>query len=603
MCGIVGVVGAENATEVLLSGLKKLEYRGYDSAGIYVNSKTGTPELIKRVGRIKNLEAAIPAGLAGTQGIGHTRWATNGVPSVANAHPHISNDGRFYLVHNGVLTNAKQLAADYLADVTLISDTDTEVAVQLVAKFVREGATVKEALRHVMQLVEGSYAFALADRDDVDTLYVAKNKSPLLIAKGDGFNAIASDALALLDRTHNFIELHDEELVVLTKDSIHIENLAGDVQERASYTVDVSEGDGDLGAYPFYMLKEIDEQPAVIRRLLSSYVDDKGQVQMPADLLKALDGADRLYFVAAGTSYHASLAAAPMFEQLAGVPVSVHFASEFGYHMPLLSKKPMFIFLTQSGETADIRQVLVKVKAMHLPTLTITNVPTSTLAREADYALSLHAGPEIAVASTKAYTAQVATSALLAKALGEFKDTQAAKELDIKHELSIVATAQQTLVDQKDIIHALVGKMLKTTRNAFYIGRGGDYYVALEAALKLKEISYIQAEGFAAGELKHGTIALIEEGTPVIALISDPVTAAHTRANAGETQARGANVLHIATADLAQPDDELVVPSVNGLLTPLALIVPGQLLAYYASLDRGYDVDRPRNLAKSVTVE
>jgi glucosamine--fructose-6-phosphate aminotransferase (isomerizing) len=240
---------------------------------------------------------------------------------------------------------------------------------------------------------------------------------------------------------------------------------------------------------------------------------------------------------------------------------------------------------------------------MNLPTLTITNVPTSTLAREADYALSLHAGPEIAVASTKAYTAQVATSALLAKALGDFKGTQAAQDLDIKHELSIVASAQQTLVDQKDSIHALVGKMLKTTRNAFYIGRGGDYYVALEAALKLKEISYIQAEGFAAGELKHGTIALIEEGTPVIALISDPITAAHTRANAGETQARGANVLHIATADLAQADDELVVPSVNGLLTPLALIVPGQLLAYYASLDRGYDVDRPRNLAKSVTVE
>lgn len=603
MCGIVGVVGSENATDVLLNGLKKLEYRGYDSAGIYVNSQTGTPELIKRVGRIKNLEAAIPAGLTGTQGIGHTRWATSGVPSVANAHPHVSNDGRFYLVHNGVLTNAKELAAQYLQDVTLISDTDTEVAVQLVAKFVRTGFTPVDALRKVMQLVEGSYAFALADRDDVDTLYVAKNKSPLLIAKGEGFNAIASDALALLDRTHEFIELHDEELVVLTKDDIRIETIDGTPQRRSSYTVDVSEGDSNLGAYPFYMLKEIDEQPAVIRRLLSQYVDDAGRVQMPDDLLAAMAHADRLYFVAAGTSYHASLAAAPMFEQLAGVPVTAALASEFGYHMPLLSEKPLFIFLTQSGETADIRQVLVKVKSMGLPTLTITNVPTSTLAREADYALSLHAGPEIAVASTKAYTAQVATSALLAKALGDYKQVAQAEKLDIKHELSIVATAQQTLVDEKDAIHDLASKMFKTTRNAFFIGRGGDYYVALEAALKLKEISYIQAEGFAAGELKHGTIALIEENTPVVALISDSVTAAHTRANAGETQARGANVLHIATADLAQPDDELVVPSVNDLLTPLALIVPAQLLAYYASLDRGYDVDRPRNLAKSVTVE
>lgn len=603
MCGIVGVVGSENATDVLLNGLKKLEYRGYDSAGIYVNSQTGTPELIKRVGRIKNLEAAIPAGLTGTQGIGHTRWATSGVPSVANAHPHVSNDGRFYLVHNGVLTNAKELAAQYLQDVTLISDTDTEVAVQLVAKFVRTGFTPVDALRKVMQLVEGSYAFALADRDDVDTLYVAKNKSPLLIAKGEGFNAIASDALALLGRTHEFIELHDEELVVLTKDDIRIETIDGTPQRRSSYTVDVSEGDSNLGAYPFYMLKEIDEQPAVIRRLLSQYVDDAGRVQMPDDLLAAMAHADRLYFVAAGTSYHASLAAAPMFEQLAGVPVTAALASEFGYHMPLLSEKPLFIFLTQSGETADIRQVLVKVKSMGLPTLTITNVPTSTLAREADYALSLHAGPEIAVASTKAYTAQVATSALLAKALGDYKQVAQAEKLDIKHELSIVATAQQTLVDEKDAIHDLASKMFKTTRNAFFIGRGGDYYVALEAALKLKEISYIQAEGFAAGELKHGTIALIEENTPVVALISDSVTAAHTRANAGETQARGANVLHIATADLAQPDDELVVPSVNDLLTPLALIVPAQLLAYYASLDRGYDVDRPRNLAKSVTVE
>jgi glucosamine--fructose-6-phosphate aminotransferase (isomerizing) len=603
MCGIVGVVGNVNATKVLLNGLAKLEYRGYDSAGIFVNGQGQKAVLIKRVGRIKNLVAAVPATLSGTLGIGHTRWATNGKPTEANAHPHVSNDGRFYLVHNGVLTNAAELRAQYLSDVEFASDTDTEVAVQLVAKFVRDGATTKDALRKVMQLVAGSYAFALSDREDADTLYVAKNKSPLLVGLGDGFNAVGSDALALLDQTDTFLELHDEELVVLTKDAVHIENLAGEEQHRDSYKVDVSEGAGELGAYPFYMLKEIDEQPVVIRRLLSNYTDENGAVQMPEDLLKAMKGADRLYFVAAGTSYHASLVAAPLFEQLAGVPVTVAFASEFGYHMPLLSKKPMFVFLTQSGETADIRQVLVKVKALGLPSLTITNVPTSTLAREADFALSLHAGPEIAVASTKAYTAQVATCALLAQALGVYMGNDVAAKFDVAHKLTLIATAQQQLVDEKETIHEFAKKLFATTRNAFYIGRGSDYYLSLEAALKLKEISYIQAEGFAAGELKHGTIALIEENTPVVAVVSDPVTAAHTRANATEVQARGAAVMRIATASLAQDGDELVVPDTDPLLTPLVTIVPCQLLAYYASLDRGYDVDRPRNLAKSVTVE
>ncbi|WP_155286119.1 glutamine--fructose-6-phosphate transaminase (isomerizing) [Lacticaseibacillus zhaodongensis] len=603
MCGIVGVVGNVNATKVLLNGLNRLEYRGYDSAGIYVNSQDGKPCLIKRVGRIKNLEAAVPETLSGTQGIGHTRWATNGEPTVANAHPHVSADGRFYLVHNGVLTNAQALRNEYLADVDFASDTDTEVAVQLVARFVAEGQSVKEALRKVMQLVEGSYAFALADKEDPNTIYVAKNKSPLLIAKGDGFNAVGSDALALLDQTNQFIELHDEELVVLTANSINIESIDGTPRERETYTVDVSEGDGELGAYPFHMLKEIDEQPVVMRRLLSAYAKADGSIDMPSELLDAMKQADRLYFVAAGTSYHASLAAAAIFEKMAQVPVSVNFASEFGYHIPLLSKKPFFIFLTQSGETADIRQVLVQVKKRHLPVLTITNVITSTLAREADYALSLHAGPEIAVASTKAYTAQVATCALLAKALGMHKQVAAAADWNLAHDLSLVATAQQTLVDQKETIHKFAKEMFATTRNAFYIGRGSDYFVSLEAALKLKEISYIQAEGFAAGELKHGTIALIEDGTPVVAVISDPVTADHTRSNATEVEARGGKVLHIVTAALEQKGDELVVPDVNPLLAPLVTIVPGQLLAYYASLDRGYDVDRPRNLAKSVTVE
>lgn len=603
MCGIIGVVGDVNATKVLLTGLERLEYRGYDSAGIFVHDRNNGGQLIKEVGRIKRLEAKVPAGLTGTLGIGHTRWATNGKPTVANAHPHVSADGRFYLVHNGVLQNAADLRAQYLADVQMASDTDTEVAVQLIAQFVTAGASVVEALQHVMQLVDGSYAFALADRDDGDTMYVAKNKSPLLIGVGDGFNAVGSDALALLDRTHEFMEIHDQELAVLTADNVQLMTMNGAPVVRDTFTVDVSEGDGDLGAYPFHMLKEIDEQPVVMRRLLAAYLDENGAVNLPDNLLQALAEADQLYFVAAGTSYHASLVGATLMEEYAHTPAHAYLASEFGYHQPLLTGKPMFVFLTQSGETADIRQVLVKVKEQGYPTLTITNVPTSTLAREADYALNLHAGPEIAVASTKAYTAQVATTALVAKALGVAKGVAAAATWDIGHELALVADTQQALVDQKDAVHDLAKGALATTRNAFYIGRGLDYYVALEAALKLKEISYVQAEGFAAGELKHGTIALIEGGTPVIALISDPVTAAHTRANATEAAARGANVIRIATRSLAQTGDDLVIDDLNPALAPLALIVPCQLLAYYASLDRGYDVDRPRNLAKSVTVE
>lgn len=603
MCGIVGVIGKTDTTQVLLNGLAKLEYRGYDSAGIYVNDQAGHDYLIKRVGKIKALVAAVGPEVQGTVGIGHTRWATNGPATEVNAHPHVSNDGRFYLVHNGVITNAATLRAKYLSDVEIVSDTDTEIVVQLIALFAREGATAKEALRQTLLLVDGSYAFSLVDRDQPDALYVAKNKSPLLIGKGVGFNVVASDALAMIDQTDQFVSLEDEEVVTLTKDAIAIEKLDGTPVQRDAFTVKIDAADGGKGTYPFYMLKEVDEQPAVMRRLIDQYTDEAGHIVMPQSLLDAMKQADRLYIVAAGTSYHAGLVGAQLFEQLSGVPTDVELASEFGYHQPLLSKKPFFIFLTQSGETADIRQVLVNVKQAGYPTLTITNVGSSTLAREADYALELHAGPEIAVASTKAYTAQIALQALLARAFGENKQWPAATDLDVIHQLSLAAAGQQALIDQKDQIHALATDMFSKTRNAFYIGRGMDYAVSLEAALKLKEISYVQAEGFAAGELKHGTIALIEKDTPVVAIVTDPVTAAKTRSNASEVAARGGKVLIIASASQAEEGDQLVVNDLDPLLTPLLSIVPAQLLAYYTSFDRGYDVDKPRNLAKSVTVE
>ena len=604
MCGIVGVIGKSNTTEILLNGLEKLAYRGYDSAGIYFNIQTGQDYLVKEPGKISVLQAAVGPEVQGTIGVGHTRWATHGVASQANAHPHVSADGRFYLVHNGVLTNYAELRATYLADVQFASETDTEVAVQLIAKIAHDDQlSAKEAFRKALTMIEGSYAFVMVDRDDPETLYVAKNKSPLLIGVGDGFNVVCSDALAMLNETKDFIEIHDREMVTLKKNSLQIEDLDGTFIHRASYHVEMDASETGKGAYPHYMLKEVDEQPAVMRRLLNEYVTADGQIKINADLLTALEAADRLYIVAAGTSYHAGLIGKTLFEKLAKKPVEVHVASEFGYHMPLLSAKPFFIFLTQSGETADSRQVLVQTNQMGYPSLTITNSQGSTLSREADHTLLLHAGPEIAVASTKAYTAQIAVELFLAVALGRHQEQAVALEFDVNHELALVATGMEAVLSDKDQIEALVKHYLATTRNAFYIGRGTDYALSLEAALKLKEISYIQAEGFAAGELKHGTIALIEDGTPVLAFLMDQSTIDHTRGNLQEVTARGAQTFTIVSDAFAQPTDQIVLPQVNPLLTALVGVVPAQLIAYYASLQRGLDVDQPRNLAKSVTVE
>ena len=607
MCGIVGVTGNDNAVSILLNGLQRLEYRGYDSAGIYVNDQNGEDYLVKEKGRIDDLrkEVSATANVHGTTGIGHTRWATHGEPSVANAHPQVSADGRFFLVHNGVIENFQDLKLDYLSEVQFTSQTDTEVIVQLVDRFVtKEGLDTLSAFRKTLSLLgHSSYGFLLMDKEDPDTLYVAKNKSPLLIGVGDGFNVVCSDSLAMLDQTKDFLELHDGEIVVVKPDEIKITDQAGDAVQRQTFHVDIDAAQADKGTYPFYMLKEIDEQPNVMRKLSQVYLNDDGTPVINADLLTAIKSADRLYIVAAGTSYHAGLVGAKLFESLAGVPTEVHVSSEFAYNQPLLSKKPFFIFLTQSGETADSREVLLNVNEQKFPSLTITNVPNSTLSREATYTLLLHAGPEIAVASTKAYTAQIALQAILAKALGEADNQAAAKDFDVKQQLALVANGMQALVDEKATFDKLAKSALLHTPNAFYIGRGLDYAVSLETALKLKEISYVQAEGFASGELKHGTIALIEKDTPVIGIITQQKTAGLTRSNLQEVAARGAKTITIVTDALAKPDDTVVLPTVDERMTALLSVVPGQLLAYYTSLNKGLDVDKPRNLAKSVTVE
>lgn len=600
MCGITGYIGSKQAKEILLKGLEKLEYRGYDSAGIAVMNETGV-QVFKEKGRIAKLREVVDESIEAQVGIGHTRWATHGVPSQENAHPHQSASGRFTLVHNGVIENDTELQENYLSGATFKSDTDTEVIVQLVDKFSAEGLTTIEAFRKTLALLKGSYAIAMLDQETLDTVFVAKNKSPLLLGVGEGFHVVASDAMAMLHVTDSFIELMDQEIVMVKEDQRLIQTFDGTTVARQPYQAAFDANDIEKGTYPHYMLKEIDEQPAVIRKIIQSYQNEQGDLSIASGIVSAIHEADRLYIIASGTSYHAGLVGKHLIEKMAKIPVEVYIGSEFAYNPPLLSERPFFIFISQSGETADSRAVLVKIKEWNYPSLTITNVAGSTLSRESDYTLLLHAGPEIAVASTKAYTAQLAVLSILSYVVAQTKAVQV--EFDLLEELALVATAMESLCDAKEEFEKITTEFLYTTRNAFFIGRGLDYFVCLEGALKLKEISYIQAEGFAGGELKHGTIALIEEGTPVIALDTQKNVSGSIRGNVKEVASRGANTCLIAMEGLHKSGDHHVLPEVHQWLTPFISVIPLQLIAYYAALHRGCDIDKPRNLAKSVTVE
>ncbi|QRN49081.1 glutamine--fructose-6-phosphate transaminase (isomerizing) [Macrococcoides bohemicum] len=600
MCGIVGYIGTQDAKEILLKGLEKLEYRGYDSAGIAVRNGEDV-RVYKEKGRIAELRKAVDSTFESTTGIGHTRWATHGVPNRENSHPHQSESGRFTLVHNGVIENYEQLKEEFLSGVTFKSDTDTEIIVQLVEHFSKEGLDTEKAFTEVIKLLHGSYALGLLDSGNPDVIYVAKNKSPLLVGLGDGFNVIASDAMAMLQVTDTYVELTDGEIVLVEKGKVTIKDQDGKEIKRKPYKAEIDASDIEKGTFAHYMLKEIHEQPAVMRKIIQKYQDDKGNLVIDKDIVKAVRKADRIYIVACGTSYHAGLVGKEYLEKWANVPTEVHVASEFVYNMPLISKKPLFIFISQSGETADSRAVLVEAKKLGYPALTVTNVPGSTLSREADHTLILHAGPEIAVASTKAYTAQIAVLAILAQVVA--KDSGIDTGVNLLPELAKVTSAIVSIVDDANKMEDLARQFLSTTRNAFFIGRTMDYYVGLEGALKLKEISYIQAEGFAGGELKHGTIALIEEGTPVIALATQEAVNLSIRGNVKEVVARGANPCIISMSGLEQDGDAYVIPAVHDMLTPLVSVITLQLISYYAALHRGADVDKPRNLAKSVTVE
>ena len=594
MCGIVGYVGKKQAKEIVLNGLTKLEYRGYDSAGLSLfDSKVNRFEVFKETGRVTELKKALEDTLESSVAIGHTRWATHGKVTRDNAHPHVSRSGRFILVHNGVIENSDALYQQYIPDYDLKSETDTEIIAHLIETFSKQ-FTVDNAIVTTLKLLEGSYALLIIDKETPDIIYAAKHKSPLLIGLSEsGGTAIASDVLALAGYSDHYVPLTDHSFVVCDKEkarffNFELENIKPDIYEVSSDILN-----SDKGLFDHYMLKEIEEQPSVIRQIIQTY-EINGEIKVDDVIVSDMKASDRIYIIAAGTSMHAGMLGKRYLEKLAGIPSEVHIASEFAYHLPLLSSKPYFILITQSGETADLRASLKAIEHLKRPVLTITNVKTSTLAREATYFLDVKAGPEIAVASTKAYVAQASVLLILAYALSN-------KSYPIKEVLSKLAINMEVFLANQNM--DVIAKDFLDKRHAFFIGRGINYDLALEAALKLKEISYIQTEGFAAGELKHGTIALIEEGTPVFALISDANMNHQTRSNLKEVDARGAKTCVITLQSLSKASDDVILEDVDALVAPLLLVLPTQLLSYYAALQRGFDIDKPRNLAKSVTVE
>ncbi|MDD3477486.1 MAG: glutamine--fructose-6-phosphate transaminase (isomerizing) [Candidatus Izemoplasmatales bacterium] len=599
MCGIVGYIGHRKASDIILSGLEKLEYRGYDSCGIcFLDDLSHDFVMYKDKGRVRHLIDDFDYSMSNHLGIGHTRWATHGKPNQINSHPHFSWNQRFALVHNGVIENYKELIAKYLPNADFVSETDTEVIATLIEHF-SNTLSVEEAIRKTLSLIEGSYALLILDTQHPEFIYAAKNKSPLLIGVGEKGVTLASDVMALVGNADKYMPIEDKTFTVVekTEDSYQYRlcDIIGSPVEESFMEMNIVLEEIGKAGYSHYMLKEICEQPSVVRKIISKYMNDD-VFSIDPKALSIVQNAKRIYIIAAGTSMHAGYVGKYYFENIAKVPAEVFIASEFAYNMPLLVENCAFVFISQSGETADLRACLVNVKALGYPTLTITNVPTSTLAREADAFLEIFAGPEIAVASTKAYVGQVAILLVVAYVMAK------KKPFDLHHELSRVAVAMEAIIDKREYVHSLVGEKL-TKRNCFYIGRGLDYYTCLEAALKLKEISYIQTEGFAAGELKHGTIALIEDGVPVIAIISQHAINNNTRANIREVHSRGAEVLVISLNNVSELTDEIVLMDVHESLSPMVTVIPTQLISFYSALDLGKDIDKPRNLAKSVTVE
>ena len=590
MCGVIGYIGKDKANEHLFKGLKSLEYRGYDSCGVAIRDDNQKIEVIKDTKLIDELKTEVT--LEGHIGIGHNRWATHGIVNQKNAHPHFSSEKEVYIVHNGIIENYDKLKKEFFSDHTFASDTDTEVIVKLIEYFSKTEDFIV-AIRRTMEVLEGSYAVLVLNQCE-DRIYFMKNKSPLLIGLGEDENFLTSDLIALNPQAKRYIYLHDYDFGYIDANDYQVLNLLK-VTKPEIYVNNFKYEESGKGQFEHFMIKEIFEQSFVIKNIAKEYLKED-LVTIDSNIISEIKKADKVCFLACGTSYHATLIGKQIFEDLLAKPCDVFIASEFSYNLPILPKKTLFILVSQSGETADLKLALSAVKENKYKSLLLTNVMTSSLAHLSDYSLPLHAGPEIAVASTKAYVAQVSLLYLLAHRVNGTKS-----DMIKNHLFELSYAIDDVLNDAEHIKH--VALELFTNRNAFFIGRGIGYYTALEAALKLKEVTYIQAEGFASGELKHGTIALIEQNTPVIAFIHESKTAMLVRSNLTETISRGAKGIVISLKDVSYHTDEFILGNVDLHLSSALMIVVAQLFTYYMALALDRNVDKPRNLAKSVTVE
>ena len=606
MCGIVGYVGKRSAQDVLLDGLEKLEYRGYDSAGVALAQEGGI-RVVKSKGRLDALrqKLAVQALAESSCGIGHTRWATHGEPSDVNSHPH--STPRVSIVHNGIIENYGALKERLAArGYTFESETDTEVLVKLIDSCYH--GEPLQALHEALGMVRGSYALAVLFKDFPDTIFAVKKESPLIVGWGEGENFVASDIPALLKYTRDYSVLEEGDLAVVTAQGIRFYNAFGEPVERQRLTADWDQEAAEKGGYPHFMLKEINEQPAAITATVSPRVEDGlPDLRIPELTDERLRSIRTVHLVACGTAMHAGMVGKVAIETLARVPAEVDIASEFRYRDPILNKNDLVIIISQSGETSDTLAALKLAKSRGVPVLAIVNVVGSSIARAADYILYTYAGPEIAVASTKAYVVQMCVLYLfalrLAYARGKLEEAETKR---LTAELLRAGEVIKPRLDDCEQIKYLASRFVNT-QSCFFIGRGFDYALSLEGSLKLKEISYVHSDAYAAGELKHGTISLITDGLPVIALATQKQVYEKTLSNAKETKSRGARVILFTTKDAVVPEgvaDYIVrLDEYEDLLMPLQLIVPLQLFAYYMAVLRGCDVDKPRNLAKSVTVE
>ncbi|MBS7130419.1 MAG: glutamine--fructose-6-phosphate transaminase (isomerizing) [Clostridium sp.] len=608
MCGIVGYVGNKGAKSFLIDGLSKLEYRGYDSAGIAVLDGTSV-SLVKQKGRLSNLEGALKIQSSeGTIGIGHTRWATHGEPSDRNSHPHKSSKGDIAVVHNGIIENYLELRKWLISEgYEFFSETDTEVVPNLI-HYYYEG-NLFEAVVKATKKLEGSYALGVVCGEEQDKLIAVRKDSPLIVGLGDGENFIASDIPAVIKYTRDVYLLDDNEFVVMDRNGVSVLSANGERIDKNIYKVTWSEDAAEKGGYDSFMLKEIHEQPKAIKDTISSRVSMENGVFFDDFKLSKqdLDNVDRVFIVACGTAYHAGLMGKTLIERMAKIPVEVDIASEFRYRNPLVTEKSLVIIVSQSGETADTLAVLRDCNRIGARTLAITNVVGSTISREANDVIYTMAGPEIAVASTKAYTTQVVVMHLLALYFGRIKGTlEETEEKEIVRALLILPDRIEKLLEEKENIEG-IARLLAKEEDLFFLGRGMDYALALEGSLKLKEISYIHCEAYAGGELKHGTIALIEPGTKVIGLFTQGDLKDKMVSNMVEVKARGANIIglgyHGEELDKSVFDYEIRIPQISDIVAPVLAVVALQLLAYYTAKEKGCDIDKPRNLAKSVTVE